>query len=141
MALYGTILGFLVAVVAAAGIGATFDSPRSLMTRQDYAQARAVVETQTRNAFAHCRALEGRERQLCRAHARGDGRVRKAELESRYRGTVEAAADGRLAKARAAFELARVRCNDRAGEEKSSCLSAARAERSRALAAALATAT
>jgi len=141
MALYGAILGFLVAGAAAVGIGATFDSPRSLMTRQDYAQARSSLETQTRAALAHCRELESRERLLCRATARGDDRIRKAQLEARYRGTVEAAADVRLAKARAAFEIARVQCNDRSAEEKSSCLDDARAERSRALAAAIAAST
>jgi hypothetical protein len=141
MALYGTILGFLVAGVAAAGIGASFDSPRSLMTRQDYAQARQALESESRAAFARCRTLEARERALCRAAARGDDRVHKAELEARYRGTVEAAADLRVARARAAFDVARVDCNERTAEEKNSCLSAARAERSRALAAALAAAT
>lgn len=141
MALYGTIAGFLVAGVAAAGIGASFESPRSLMTRQDYGQARQALESESRTAFARCRTLEAHERGLCRAAARGDDRVHKAELEARYRGTVEAAADLRVAKVRAAFDVARVRCNDRAAQEKTSCLNAARAERSRALADALATAT
>jgi len=134
MPLYGSILGLLVASVAAVGIGASLESPRSLMTRQDYADARQVMDSQTRSALAQCRPLEGAAKTLCRATANADERIRRAELEARYRGTVESESEVRLAKVRAAFDVARARCNERMGEARSVCLTSARTERARALA-------
>lgn len=134
MPLYGSIVGLLVASVAAVGIGASLESPRSLMTRQDYDGARQEMDSQTRSALAQCRSLEGAARALCRATARADERVRRAELEARYRGTVESESEVRLARVRAAFEVARAQCNERTGEARSACLTSARSERARALA-------
>ncbi len=134
MPLYGSILGLVVASVAAVGIGASLESPRSLMTRLDYTEARQGMDSGTRSALAQCRSLEGAAKGLCRATARADERVRKAELEARYRGTVESESEVRLAKLRGAFEVARARCNEHSGEARSACLTSARSEHSRALA-------
>src|SRR5258706_2532071 len=134
MPLYGSILGSLVASVAAVGIGASLESPRSLMTRQDYAEARQATDAQTRNALAQCRSLEGAAKGLCRATASAEERVHRAQLEARYRGTVESESEVRLARGRATFEIARARCNERMGEARSACLTSARTERARALA-------
>jgi len=141
MPLYGSILGLVVASVAAVGIGASLESPRSLMTRQDYAEAQKAADSETRSALAQCRSLEGAAKALCRATARADEHVRKAELEARYRGTVESESEVRLAKVRAAFDVARARCNERTGEARSTCLTSARTERARALAEARASTT
>ena len=100
MPLYGTLTGLLIASVAAVGIGANLDSPRSLMTRHDYAEGKRVVEAQWRLALAQCRELEGTRKSQCRTLARADDQVRKAELELRYLGTVNAESDARAARAR-----------------------------------------
>jgi len=100
MRFYGTVAGILVASVAAVGIGASIESPRSFMTRYDYLEARKALDAATRQALSECRPLEAPDRALCRAIARADDRVRKAELESRYRGTVDAESDLQAAKAR-----------------------------------------
>jgi len=109
MALYGTVAGFLVASVAAVGIGASIEAPRALMTRQDYVEARKVIDAQSRIALGQCRLLEAREKALCRITVRGDERVSRAELEARYRGTVEAESEAAAVKARSAARSERAR--------------------------------
>ena len=80
--------------------------------------------------------LEGQPRDVCKAEARADELVRKADLEAQYRGTVMAATDARLARAKASFEVAKARCGTERGEDKLSCLRSARAEKAKALEAA-----
>jgi len=100
MPLYGSFAGLCAVSVTAVGIGASLDSPRSLMTRQDYVQAGKVLEAQWRLALAQCRELEGARKSQCRTVARADDQVRRAELELRYLGTVNAQSEARAAKAR-----------------------------------------
>ena len=134
MALYVTGAFAVVISLTALGIGASVDSPRTLMSRADYDQARRMIEAEARTAIAQCRPLEGRDKDVCKAQARGEERVGKAELDARYRGTVAAESDARLARAKAQYEVARAGCADRSGEERGACLKAARAEKARALA-------
>jgi hypothetical protein len=134
--LVATLAGALLVSATAFGISAAVDSPRSLMSPVDYSASKKAIESGTRTAFAKCREQEGQARDICKAEARAEERVRKADLEAQYRGTVAAAADARLARAKASYEVAKVRCSEQRGEDKVSCLRSARAEKARALEAA-----
>jgi hypothetical protein len=103
------------------------------MSPADYSVAKRAIESDMHAALSKCRDQEGQARDICKAEARADERVRKADLEARYRGTVAAAADARLARAKAQFDIAKVRCGDQRGDEKLSCLRSARAEKAKAL--------
>ena len=46
---------------------------------------------------------------ICRAEARAEERVKKADLQARYLGTVAAAGDARLARTKAAYDVAKIR--------------------------------
>ena len=138
---YAAFLGVLMLGVAAVGIGASGEPSRALMTRATYTAVRHSIESETRLALAQCRVLEGADKDRCRAQARGDDRVRKAELEARYAGTTTALYDVKLARARAAYEVARASCGDLAGDERVQCLQNARTVRAKALEAANASAT
>jgi hypothetical protein len=131
--LYATLVGALLVSAAALGISAAVDSPRSLMSRTDFGEARKTIETDARLALGTCRDLDGQAKDLCRAQARAEERVRKADLEAKYRGTVAAAADAKLARAKAQYDVAKVKCTDQHGEDKLACLRSARAERAKAL--------
>lgn len=122
--------------VAAWGIGAAMDTPPSLMSRVDYDVARHAITAEARAAMADCRGVPVTERGLCKARARADERVKVADLVARYRGTVGAAEEARLARVKAGFDLARARCDSLEGERRIGCLRAAREDRARALAAA-----
>jgi hypothetical protein len=132
--LYATIIGALVLSAAAFGISAAVDAPRSLMAPLDYSTARKAIEGDSRAALAKCRDLEEHAMDICKADARADERIRKADLEAGYRGTVAAAADAKLARAKAEYDVARVKCGGWHGDGKLSCLRSARADKAKALA-------
>ena len=132
--LYATIVASALVSLTAIGIGAAVDAPRSLMSRADYAEAKKVIEADTRTALMKCRSLEGKAKDVCKAEANAADRVSKADLDARYRGTVDAESDARLARAKAQYEIAKAKCGDRIGGEKSACLTAARHEKARAIA-------
>ena len=120
--------------VGAFGLSAAVDSPRTLMSRTDYNAARKAIEAETRVAFGQCRALAGTDRDVCKAEIRANERVKVADLQARYYGTVAAAEEARMAHARAGFDVAKARCDSQAGSSRASCMKAARDDRARALA-------
>jgi hypothetical protein len=129
----GALAALVFTSVTAALIGAA-DFPRSFMSREDYAIARRTIESETRLALAACRSQQGRAKEVCRAEARGEERIRRAELEALYAGTVAAEARVEQARLKTHYEIARARCTDLFAGERSACLHHAREERSRALA-------
>ena len=122
----------LILSVAAFGIGATVDTPRTLMSPLDFSQGKKAIEAEARVALAKCRVQDNSARELCKAEVRAEERIKKADLQARYHGTVAAADQAREARAKARYELAKVRCTTGKAEERSECLTAARSERGRA---------
>ena len=120
--------------LAALGIGAAVDTPRTLMAPAFYTQGKKAIEAETRIAFASCRSHAGVARDICKAEARAGERVKIADLQARYHGTVAAAEDAREARVKARFEVAKARCGERIGEARVDCLRSVREDRSRALA-------
>ena len=130
---YATCFIAVVASVATIVLSAAVDAPRTLMSRADYSDGKKAIEAGTRTALARCRESEGAAKDICRALARGDERVKKADLYARYLGTVAAADDARIARAMAAYEVAKARCGIRKGVERSDCLRSAREENGKAV--------
>lgn len=124
---------FAAAVSAAAlAIGAAVDSPATLMSKSEYLQLQRAIVAESRLALAHCRDKSGAEKDVCKAMARSDERVKKADLQARYFGTVAAQEEARSARARAAFEVARARCGAQPGDARLACLRQAREDRNNA---------
>ncbi|HKC54342.1 MAG TPA: hypothetical protein VKC33_06845 [Burkholderiales bacterium] len=132
--LYASLVGALAVSATAFGISTAVDSPRSLMSPIDYGAAKKAIESEARTALEICRDKESRDREVCKAEARSAERVRKADLEAQYRGTVTAATDAKFARAKAQYEVAKVKCADQRSEDRISCLRSARAEKAKALA-------
>ena len=134
-ALYVTsFFALLLTSIAAVGIGASVDSPRTLMSPADYAAGKRAIEAQARVSLGRCRGSAVSEKDVCRAEVRADERIQKAELAARYYGTVAAGAEARQARVKAAYDVARARCSGQLAEGRIDCLRAARAQRNRALA-------
>lgn len=124
-----------VALVAVAfGINAAMDTPRTLMSPGDHDLALRDIQRETRAALGGCRGLAETAREICRARARAGERIAKAELDARYFGTVSAAANARMVRARARFDVARAECMAGADGSRPGCLAAARADQEKALA-------
>jgi len=120
--------------LAAVGIGASVDGPRTLMSPGDYAAGKRAIESQSRLALAKCRGLAVAQKEICRAEVRADERIQKADLAARYHGTVAASSEARQARVKAAYDVARVRCSSEQSGDRMDCLHAAREARNRALA-------
>lgn len=119
--------------LAALGIGASMDTPSTLMSPASYEQLKRAIEAETRLALARCRDVSGIERAVCRVEVRAGDRVKKADLRATYHGTVSAQQDARLARAKAAHDVAKARCGVHPGEARVDCLRTARAERDKLL--------
>src|SRR5258705_12136270 len=119
--LFATLAGALLVSATAFGISAAVDSPRSLMSPSDYSVAKKAIEADVHAAMSKCRDQDGRSRDICKAEARADEMVRKADLEAKYRGTVAAGAEARLARAKAQYEVAKTRCADERSADRLSC--------------------
>jgi hypothetical protein len=132
--MYVSLAGALMFSAAAFGISSAVDSPRTLMSRADYSVARKSIESETRIALGHCRDVDGAPRDVCKAEVRAEERIKRADLDARYHGTVSAAADARLARAKAQYDIAKAKCGVYGSEQKVECLQSARAEKARALA-------
>lgn len=133
--IYASLVAALLVSATAWGISAAVDSPRSLMAPSDYNSAKSAIESDTRAAIAKCGDSEGKPREVCKAEARADERVRKADLEARYRGTVGAAADARIARVKARYDVAKARCGAEHGEARLACFRAARSDKAKEIAA------
>lgn len=133
--------GLLLMSLAAIGINAAVDTPRTLMSPADYKVAKHAIEAEVRATLARCRGVHGIEREVCKAEVRADERVKKADLAARYHGTVLAADEARQARVKALYEVAKARCGSQAGEAKVDCLRAARDDKNKSLAVARLTTT
>lgn len=121
--------------VAALGIRAAVDTPRTLMSPETHRSLKREVEASTRLALAKCRDAAGIDRDICKAEARATERVALAELSARYHGTHSAIEDAASARAKASFDIAKARCGAKAGDGRVECLKQARDERNKMLAA------
>jgi hypothetical protein len=132
--MYASLAGALMFSAAAFGISSAMDSPRTLMSRADYTVAKKGIEGETRVSLGRCREVDGVARDVCKAEVRAEERIKKADLDARYHGTVSAAADARLARAKAQYDVAKAKCGSYSSEQKVDCLQHARAEKARAFA-------
>jgi hyperosmotically inducible protein len=132
--MYLSLAGALMFSAAAFGISSAVDSPRTLMSRGDHAAASKAIESETRVRLGRCRDAEGVSHDVCKAEVRAEERVKKADLDARYYGTAAAAADAKLARAKAHYEVAKAKCGGYSSDRRADCMQSARAEKARALA-------
>ena len=120
--------------VAAIGIRAAVDTPRTLMSPDIHQQLKREVEATARLALGKCREAAGLEREICKAEARAAERVALADLAARYHGTYTAQEEAVSVRAKASFDVAKARCGAKTADARVECLKQARDERNRMLA-------
>ncbi len=112
---------FLLAAGAhAAGDKALYDSTKA-SARQTYESARQ-----------QCDALAGNTKDICVAEAKAAREKAEATAEADYKGTPKAIYDAHVDVADADYDVAKERCDDKAGNEKDVCMKEARAARDKA---------
>lgn len=114
-------------LLALAAFGAQAQMPAA-----DVKAAKERIAATYKADKAACDALKDNAKDICVEEAKGKEKVAKAELD--YNRT-QSASDQRklaIAKAEADYEVAKERCDDRSGDDKSACRKEAKAAEERA---------
>lgn len=98
----------------------------------DFKNQKKRIEAQYRADQKKCSAFTENAKDICLAQANGTEKVARAELQSRRENTPEARHELRLAKAEAAHDIAKEKCDDMAGHHKDLCIKDALATFTRA---------
>ena len=104
------------------------------MSKADYDAARAKAESTYKSEIDGCKSLTGNAKDICKVEAKGRRNVVKAEAEHGYSGKPADMQKHGKAKADAAYDVERERCDDMSGNGKDVCVKAAKATRTKALA-------
>lgn len=98
------------------------------------AQQKDRIEADSKAAREACGRLSGNARDICTAEARGKEKIALAELEAGREGGGGMGGKSKVAEARAeaAYEVAKEKCDDRAGNDKDVCMKDAKAAHTRA---------
>ena len=125
----------MISLLAAAGIafsGAAAAADDHAMPRDQYKADKDRVEAQYKADRDQCKSLKGNAEDVCKAEAKGKEKVAKAELEARYKNTDKARYDARVARADAAYDVAKEKCDDMSGNQKDVCVKEAKAAHTKA---------
>ncbi len=96
------------------------------LTKADYKAQRETISTQYKADDTACKALSGNAKDICVQEAKGKEKIAKAQLEADYQPSDKHQFDVRLAKADAAYAVAKEKCDDAAGNVKDVCLKEAK---------------
>ena len=102
------------------------------MSNDDYKAAKDRIEAEFKDLKASCDKLKDNAKDVCQEQAKGKEKVARAELEFNRTGDEKDAAKVAMAKADAAYEVAKERCDDRKGNDKDVCVKEAKATHTQA---------
>ncbi|MFZ2307206.1 MAG: hypothetical protein WAW73_11675 [Rhodoferax sp.] len=97
------------------------------MTKPDLKMARDGVEKDYKAAKVACDSLSGNAKKICVVEAKGNEKSALAEIDARNKPSANADRKVRDAKAEAAYDLAKQKCQDLAGNPKDVCIKEAKA--------------
>lgn len=121
-------LGITMAMVALACGGAAAAG----MSKEEYKAAAKRVAAEYEAERQKCGVRHGNDADICIAHAHGDRDVAKAELEAAYKPGSGTNYDAAIARAKAAYAVARQECDNQQGKARTGCVADAKAARERA---------
>ena len=97
------------------------------LSKSDYKAGKDKIAAEYKLAKAGCASLSGNRNDICVAEAKGNEKVALAELEASYKPSRETRYEARVAKAGAAYAVAKERCDDMTGNAKDVCVKEAKA--------------
>src|SRR4249920_4239304 len=120
-----------IAVAMAFSLGA---QAQSTSTRQVKNADEDRIEAEYKAAHERCDPMQGNAKDICQKEAKGKEKVAKAELEAKTNPTAANQRKVQEAKADAAYDVAKERCDDKKGNDKDVCQKDAKAAHERAVA-------
>jgi hypothetical protein len=117
------LLGCSIALTAAHGAN---------MTKEEASAEKARIEAQVKADRKACDGLSGNAKDICVEQAKGKEKVARAELDYKQDASERHRAKLVEAKADAAYNVAKEKCDDLSGEQKDVCIKDAKAAKARA---------
>jgi hypothetical protein len=96
------------------------------ISKPDYKAGKTRISEAYKVDKAACHSQSGNAKDVCEEEAKGKEKVARAELEYSYSGKVVDSNKVHVVKAKAAYEVAKEKCDGLAGEAKASCVTAAK---------------
>ncbi len=116
-------------LLAAAGL---ISFPCAAMDKDLFEATQDRIDAAYQSDKAACASLKGNARDVCEAEAKANRKVAKTEAEAEYKNTAKARTMAIVARADAAYSVARKKCDELSGTEKTVCVTKANAARVRA---------
>jgi hypothetical protein len=112
----------LTALSAAFCLAASTGALAGTLSKTEYNAAQADISANYKSDMAACTAMTGNAKDICIEEGKGREKVAKAELEANYSPSDKHRYDVRIAKADAAYAVAKEKCDDFSGNAKDVCL-------------------
>lgn len=122
----------IAALLAAGALAATSVNAADRTAKSTYSAEKDRIDAEYKQDAAACSSLAGNAKDICRAEAKGKQKVAKADAYASYRGTPESQKDAQIARADAAYDIAKEKCDDQAGNPKDVCVKEAKAAHTKA---------
>ena len=119
-------------ITLALGLAVSAGAMAQNITDSSYRAEKDRIEADYKSAKANCESLSGNSKDVCVAEAKGKEKIAKAELNARHKSTPKNQYDVQAAKAEAAYEVAKEKCDDRTGNDRDVCVKEAKAAETRA---------
>jgi hypothetical protein len=97
------------------------------MSKADYKTAQDGISAKYKADMVACAAMTGNAKDICTEESKGQQKIANAELEATNNPSSKHRYDVRLAKADAAYALAKEKCDDLSGNPKDVCVKEAKA--------------
>ena len=97
------------------------------MTQEQYRFGKEQLASDYKRTEAACDSYSGNAKDICKAEASGGNDVARAQLDARFQPSPAANLKVSVAKADAAFAIAKEKCDDKAGNIKDVCVKEAKA--------------
>lgn len=105
-----------------------------MMSKPDYKAGKTRISETYKADKTACHSQSGNAKDVCEEEAKGKEKVARAELEFSYTGKAADSNKVQVVKAKAAYEVAKEKCDDLAGKAKNVCVQEAKAVEQKALA-------
>ena len=115
---------------------ALFSGHAMALTKAEYEAGKDRIKAEYKADKETCKPHSGNAKDVCEEQAKGKEKIAKAELEAQYKPTPRNQEKARVAKADAAFDIAKEKCDDLNGDPKQACEKDAKAVHESALKAA-----
>lgn len=120
---------FAWAGIACAGTAFAMDAP---ISKAQFDAEKTRIEQTYRSEMESCKMMSGNSKDICEVSAKGHREVALAENEAALKNTAKTRYDARLARAEAAYKVAKEKCDDLAGNAKDVCVKEAQANETKA---------